>query len=409
MAFSTKNVNLKGCLFGPPSPKDYRAIFGETQVPDKVDLRKYCTPVENQGQLGSCTANATVGAIEYLYKKRDGQSPDLSRLFVYFNARRIRGTTYMDNGARICDAMASVLSFGVCREDIWPYNITAFMMEPSPQAYQEAQMHEAIQYSRVDGVDGAIPALASGFPVVFGTILPERCYMEAEKAGIISMPTDEEIANVQDGGHCMLIVGYDQPAKMFIVRNSWGEGWGDHGYCRIPFEAVRKSSRPEEFWIIGELAQPRNFSIIRPGKTAAQSVAAPNAPKADSLAEKATKMREEIRASIDAEIDASNRRIEKILSGKTGEKKAPRDPAPCPLCGGMGQGIDGGTCTKCGGVGFIGLFDKPMAGSGTGKDMPRGGKFGGYATCPMCSGSGKLGDGRSCPQCGGTGSISWSP
>jgi hypothetical protein len=401
MAFSIKNVNLKGCLFGPPSPKDYRTVFGDTQVPDKVDLRQYCTTVENQGQIGSCTANATVGAIEYLYKKRDGQSPDLSRLFVYFNARRIRGTVYMDAGSQICDAMASVLSFGVCCEDIWPYNVNAFMMEPSPAAYQEAKLHEAMQYSRVDGIEGAITALASGFPVVFGTILPERCYAEAEKTGLVPTPTGEEIANVQGGGHCMLIVGYDKPRKMLIVRNSWGESWGDRGYCQIPFEGLAKSSRPEDFWIIGELAKPSNFSVIRPGKSAAQPVAPPSALKAGSVAEKAAKMREEIRTSLDAEIDASNRRIEKILSGTTGAKKSPRDPGPCPACGGSGQGIDGGTCIKCGGVGFITTLDNPQSGLGVKGNAPRS-----YKTCPLCSGSGKLGDGSTtCPQCSGTGSI----
>ena len=286
MAFSIKNLNLKGCLFGPPSPKDYRTVFGDNPVPDKVDLKEGCTKVEDQGHLGSCTANATVGALEYLYKKRDGQSPDLSRLFVYFNARRIRGTTYMDDGAFICDAMASVLSFGACREEIWPYNINTFAIEPSQEAYQEALSHEAIQYSRIDGIEGSIAALATGFPVVFGTRIPERLYQEAAATGVMPAPSDEELYANQGGGHCMLIVGYDKPGKMFIVRNSWGEGWGDRGYCRIPFDVVEKCSPPDTFWIIGELAKPGNYSLVRPSKPAAQPVATPSVPKAGSLSRK---------------------------------------------------------------------------------------------------------------------------
>jgi hypothetical protein len=407
MAFSFEKLNLKGCLFGPPSPKDYRTVFGDSVVPEKVDLREYCTRVEDQGQLGSCTANATVGALEYLYKKRDGQSPDLSRLFVYFNARRIRGTTAMDSGALICDAMASVLSFGACREEIWPYNIQTFFIEPSPDAYQEALMHEAIQYSRVDGIQGCMGALAAGFPVVFGTRIPMRCYKEAAETGFIPIPSPEDLNSGQIGGHCMLIVGYDKPKKMFIVRNSWGEGWGDRGYCRIPFEVIEKCSPPDTFWIIGELAKPGNFTVARPGRSAVQPAAAPGPSKTISASEKATKMRQEIRESIDAEIEASNRRIEKLFSGTTGGKKPPRDPIPCPMCGGTGQGIDGGTCTKCGGVGFVESFDAPKPGSAANARSADSTKFREKATCPTCAGSGNCqdcyGTGTNCNRCGGTG------
>jgi hypothetical protein len=406
MAFSMNNINLKGCLFGPPSPKDYRTQFKDVSVPDKVDLRQYCTTVEDQGQLGSCTANATVGAMEYLYNKRDGQSVDLSRIFAYYNSRRMRGTINQDCGAFIGDAMASVLAFGVCREDVWPYDINNFANEPNQQAYQEAMMHEAVQYARVDGADGAISALAAGFPVVFGTRIPERCYQEAQSNGVFPVASDQEIMNNQGGGHCMLIVGYDKPKQIFIVRNSWGQGWGDRGYCYIPFELMVKCSPPHGFWIIGELAKPGNYSVVRPGKDAgkAQSFAGPGVAKSSGLSEKAAKMREEIRASLDAEIDASSRRIEKILSGTTGDKKSPRGPLgasiTCPLCSGSGKGRDGGTCVQCGGVGFIAVPDKPMSGQARG-----GAPFRGEEACPLCGGSGNNEDGGVCRQCGGSGVI----
>jgi C1A family cysteine protease len=353
MAFSTNDKNLKGCLFGPPSPKDFRTMFKAGSIPDKVDLRQYCTAVEDQGQLGSCTANATVGAMEFLYRKRDGQSLDLSRLFTYYNSRRMRGTTNQDTGAYISDATASILAFGVCREDVWPYDISTFANEPSQQAYQEAMIHEAIQYARVDGAEGAVGALASGFPVVFGTRIPERCYQEAaSNGGVFPMATDAEIMNNQGGGHCMLIVGYDKPKQVFIVRNSWGQDWGDRGYCYIPFQLMAKCSPPEGFWIIGELAKPGNYSVIRPGKDAAATgpVAALSATKSSGISEKAAKMREEIRASLDKEIDASSRRIEKILSGTTGNKivlskQKFGDEWVCPTCGYVSD--KPGYCPNC--------------------------------------------------------------
>jgi hypothetical protein len=399
MAFSTSKVNLKGCLFGPPSAKDYRTVFHDASIPDKVDLRNYCTTVEDQGQLGSCTANATVGALEYLYNRRDGQSPELSRLFVYYNSRRIRGTTNQDSGAYICDAMSSVLSFGACGEDIWPYNINSFSMEPSQQAYEEAQKHEAIQYSRVEAVEGSVAALAAGFPVVFGTRIPERCYQEAATTGVMPIPTDAEVTGNQEGGHCMLLIGYDRPRKMFIVRHSWGLNWGDRGYVQIPFETISKCSPPEGFWIIGELAKPGNFSVVRPGRPAGAAAAA--AP-ASGIADKAAKMREEIRASLDADIDASSRRIEKILAGTTGDRKSTAKPfggtETCPMCGGSGE-VDGRKCRQCGGSGEIQIFDdessKPASG---GSREARGAHpFRETATCPTCKGDG------ACPSCGGKG------
>jgi hypothetical protein len=410
MAFSTKDKNLKGCLFGPPSPKDYRTTFKAGSIPDKVDLRQYCTAVEDQGQLGSCTANATVGAMEYLYKKRDGQSVDLSRLFTYYNSRRMRGTTNQDTGAYISDATASILAFGVCREDIWPYDIRTFANEPSQQAYQEAMMHEAIQYARVEGGEGSVAALAAGFPVVFGTRIPERCYQEAaSNGGSFPIASDEEIINNQGGGHCMLIVGYDKPKQVFIVRNSWGQDWGDRGYCYIPFELMVKCSPPTGFWIIGELAKPGNYSTIRPGKDTA---AAAGPAGSSGISEKASKMREDIRKSLDAEIDASSRRIEKILSGTTGEKKASRGGPfggyeTCPMCNGSGQ-VDGNTCRQCGGKGEIEVFDsKPGPGPAANANLRGARKARETATCPTCNGSGNcpscMGRGTDCSRCEGTG------
>src|SRR5689334_5686288 len=111
MAFSIKDVRLQGCVFGAPSPKDFQTVFSDRRLPDKVDLRPNCTPVENQGRLSSCTANASVGALECLFKMRDGDSPDLSRLFVYYNSRRLNGTVTSDGGAQISEAMAAILAY----------------------------------------------------------------------------------------------------------------------------------------------------------------------------------------------------------------------------------------------------------------------------------------------------------
>lgn len=353
MAFSVTTVRLNGCLFGPPSERDYRTVFRDRTVPDRVDLRDLCTAVEDQGQIGSCTANATVGALEYHYKRRDGYSPELSRMFVYFNARRMRGQVGMDTGAQIREAMAAVMAYGACREELWPYNPMLFAAMPSPDAYNDGAAHEAIQYARVDGGQGAISALARGLPVVFGTVIPQRCFDEAARTGVIPPPTPQEVAAPADGGHAMLIVGYDNPSRMFIVRNSWGEGWGDRGYCQIPYDVMDACSRAEDFWVVAELEKEAGFQLIRP---ASRSAAPRAGDQPTRLADAAARMRDQIRADLTADFAASSRKIDALLAGKTGVRGGgKRSLAPCTACSGSGicSACDGRktNCARCHGTG----------------------------------------------------------
>jgi hypothetical protein len=320
MAFSLKNIRLDGCKLGPPSPKDYRTIFKDGSIPDRVDLRPFCTPVENQGQLGSCTSNASVGALEFLYKKRDGRAVDFSRLFVYFNARRMAGRTAEDSGCYIREAMASILAFGACRENTWPYNAGRFTEEPIQQAYSEALQYGAILFSRVNGSMGAISALAEGYPVVFGIALPSRCYEEAATTGVIPQPTEEERQAPHESGHAMLIVGFDKRDERFIVRNSWGEEWGDRGYCTMPFNVIENFSSYNELWIVMQPEQPVNFSIIRPNN-ASTAKPAPTPPQSEPpISRLASNMRDEIRASLTRDMAASSQKIDNILRGSTQAK-----------------------------------------------------------------------------------------
>jgi hypothetical protein len=365
MAFSIKNVRLDGCLFGPASGRDYRTVFKDREVPDRVDLRQYCTPVEDQGQIGSCTANATVGALEFHYKRRDGRAPDLSRMFTYYNARRLRGDIVNDTGAFIREAMASVMAFGVCREDVWPYDPNLFAAEPSPQAYQDARIHEAIEYARVAGGAGAISALAEGLPVVFGIALPGRCYEEAARTALIPRIDEAELRGPDVGGHSMLIVGYDKADQTFLLRNSWGANWGDQGYCRIPFDVMDMAARPEDFWVVAELAKSQGFQLVRPGKATAP--AAPAAP-ARSLALDTSKLRDQLRSSLEADLAASSRKIESLIAGTRGMGGQPKTTSlqPCTACAGSGicpfchgrtagcTRCNGrGACSECGGTGII--------------------------------------------------------
>ena len=378
MVFAVTKVRLDGCLFGPPSERDYRTVFQDRTVPDRVDLRQYCTRVEDQGQIGSCTANAAVGALEFHYKRRDGQSPDLSRMFVYFNTRRMLGQVPFDTGAQIRQAMASLMAFGACREEIWPYDPMLFAMEPPPAAYNEATLHEAVEYARVNGGQGTIQAVAQGLPVVFGTAIPRRCFEEAANGGVMPKLTQQELDSPREGGHAMLIVGYDNPARVFIVRNSWGEAWGDHGYCYIPYDVIDACSPPEEFWLVAALAKETGLQLIRPG--AAQGAgggrsddeAARRGARAEpgGIGGAAARMREQIRAGLDADLAVSARKVDSLVSGKRGADAAPRSASvaalPCTACAGSGicpfchgrkpscvRCGGNGACSECGGTGVL--------------------------------------------------------
>jgi hypothetical protein len=379
MAFTLSNYRLNGCLFAPPSPKDYKTIFDEdVQVPDRMDLREFCTTVEDQGQIGSCTANAAVGALEYHYKRRDGRAADLSRMFVYFNTRRMRGQLFDDCGAQIREAMASIMAFGACREEVWPYNPALFAQEPPREAYNDAWARDALQYARVDGTRGAVRAVAKGLPVVFGCGIPERCYAEAERTGVMPELRPGELEQGTAGGHSMLIVGYDNNRQSLLVRNSWGESWGERGYVWIPYSVLDATSSPSEYWVMSELEKNTGFQLVRPGRTPAKDwddedddygKRGKGAAQPSGIIGSTSKMRDQIRAGLEADLASSTRKIDSLLRGANGPAPGARSTAvtlPCTACAGSGicpfchgkkpgcvRCTGSGACAECHGTGVL--------------------------------------------------------
>ncbi len=287
---------LGGCIQGAPSPKDYRATPDLSNIPPKVDLRPYCSPIEDQGQIGGCTANAAVGAMEYRLRKQGKPATSLSRLFVYFNARRMTGSENKDCGATIGEAMASLLAFGAPSEAEWPYDTGKVFTPPDNDLYQKAQEHVPDEYARIEGVDHVKGSLARGFPVVFGAGFPERFWKEARGAGRAQSPTKEEVAAAFAAGlgHAMLIVGYDNNSNDLIIRNSWGEAWGDKGYFYVSAEGWATAVQPNSTWILGNIEAAGGFTLERP-KPVIKDVQG-------SVKDMATKMRDQIRGDILADV-----------------------------------------------------------------------------------------------------------
>ena len=214
----------------------------------KIDLRDECPKVYDQGNLGSCTANAIAAAIEF-EKLKLNKDMMPSRLFIYYNERSMEGTVSHDWGAQIRDGIKSTVKLGVCSEDKWPYNISKFIDKPTDECYTEALNNQVLSYSRLDNnnINHLISCLNEGYPFVFGFNVYESFESnEVAKTGIVRMPKDFERSV---GGHAVMGVGYDLDNKVFIVRNSWGDGWGQKGYFTMPFEYVT-GKLSNDFWTI---------------------------------------------------------------------------------------------------------------------------------------------------------------
>lgn len=248
---ASKPVHGYGWVPDLPDQRDflYRAIrMAPTVLPHDVDLRPDCSPVEDQGNLGSCTANALVGALEFLELKAKEPLVDLSRLFVYYNERVIEHTVKTDSGAMLRDGIKTLAKQGVCSEKRWPYIITKFAVKPTPKCYKEAASHTITSYHRILTLDEMLSCLAEGFPFVFGFTVYESFESETvARTGTVPMPQPGERVL---GGHAVLAVGYDEGTKRFLVRNSWGTGWGVGGYFTMPFAYLSDRNLSDDFWTI---------------------------------------------------------------------------------------------------------------------------------------------------------------
>ena len=217
------------------------------KLPISVDLRSGCSPVEDQGSLGSCTACASAGLVEYLDLRR-GLVSDASKLFIYYNARALEGTVDYDSGAYLRDVIKTLVNNGACRESLWPYTISKFTEKPTASCYVEALNHQVLGYYRIGTLTEMKSCLASGLPFMFGFAVYESFLSDTvELTGKVPMPLKKER---MIGGHAVMAVGYRDSDKRFIVRNSWGTGWGMEGYFTMPYAYLDSRKLSSDFWTI---------------------------------------------------------------------------------------------------------------------------------------------------------------
>ncbi len=241
-------------------------VLKAKSLPVSIDLREWCSPIEDQGTLGSCTAHAGVGVIEYYERKSFGRHMDASRLFLYKvtrNLMKMKG----DTGAYLRTTMGGMVLFGVPPEEYWPYreDEKEFDQEPPAFCYAFAQNYQTVKYFRHDLPETKAEEilrkvkayLFKGHPAMFGFTVYSSIE-QADKTGRIPFPSPKERI---EGGHAVVAIGYDDKMKIknkygkietsgaLLIRNSWGNGWGEGGYGWLPYEYVLKGLA-EDFWSV---------------------------------------------------------------------------------------------------------------------------------------------------------------
>ena len=246
----------------PDDPRDYIYQLAPLTLAPSVDLRQYCSAIEDQGYLGSCTGNAIAGQIE-LIDRKGGKNLDVSRLFIYYEERVLEGTVRWDAGAYIRDGIKVCYTKGAPLESLWPYNQSKWATRPTTAAYNDARNRKVTGYQRCLNFNAVKNAVAAGNPVVIGFNVYSSfegawSYIPHGQSGSGMMPMPNKRTEQLLGGHAVTIVGYDDNLNggRFIVRNSWGTSWGDNGYFYMPYGVIQDTSMSADFWLISAVRNP---------------------------------------------------------------------------------------------------------------------------------------------------------
>lgn len=227
----------------------YKKSLFNKQFSKIIDLRNKCPDIYNQGSLGSCTANALAFLFEFdEIKQNRSKEFRPSRLFIYYNERKMENTIDSDSGASIRDGIKSIHKIGVCEENLWDYDIDKFKEKPPILCYTQAKKYKSVKYYKLDqNVYDLKCCLQDGYPFVVGISIYESFEgKNTAETGIVKMPEKTEKLL---GGHAVAVVGYDDNYG-FLVRNSWGVDWGVEGYCFIPYEYICNKDLANDIWTI---------------------------------------------------------------------------------------------------------------------------------------------------------------
>jgi C1A family cysteine protease len=219
------------------------------QFPPLVDLRSTMPPIVDQGDLGSCTANAFCGLIGHDLKI-NGKYFIGSRLFLYYNERKLEGTIREDAGASLSTGIKALEKYGICLESDWKYDIRKFAVNPPTKCYMSASAHKALTSENIQqDIASMKQSLVANEPFVVGIAVYDSFESDEVAAnGIVPMPNTTKEQNL--GGHAVVCVGYDDTKQVWIMRNSWGTDWGDKGHFYLPYSYLIEPELSSDLWNI---------------------------------------------------------------------------------------------------------------------------------------------------------------
>lgn len=217
-------------------------------------LRNFFPSVYDQGNLGSCTANAICGVFQFDEMMRYGmrlRKMNPSRLFLYYNERALHHTESSDSGASLRDGIKCASKYGICLENSWGYDVSKFTEKPPEHCYEEAKEQKAVQYYAVkQTVDQLTRCIDHDYAIVFGMVVFES-FLDTKSDGLVSMPDFQKEKIL--GGHALVITGYDASRSVFEIRNSWGTEWGKEGYGYVPYEYILDRRYASDFWCLQQV------------------------------------------------------------------------------------------------------------------------------------------------------------
>lgn len=236
---------------------------------NNVDLREGFTKIKNQGQIGACTVFSIASIYEYILKKNVQTEIDLSESFVYYNVRHAEGKEYEDTGSSFQDVIKSMGEQGICTESLHPYS-NSISEVPSEEAYSDGMTRRIVKALNVNIKEEDIKsAIQEGYPVAVSLKIYESFHTTK---GFVERPTEEELKSADYGHHAMVVVGYADDSKLFVVRNSWGEDFGDDGYCYIPYSYICDPDLNRIACIVTEVDYSGNANIVVRGDSGKKQI-----------------------------------------------------------------------------------------------------------------------------------------
>lgn len=232
-----------------PLSEDYKPKAGILK--SNIDLRSNFTRIKNQGGQGACTAFTLVGIFEYILKANKKLESNLSESFVYYNARKRQNKEMVDSGISLTDTIFSLQEHGCCKASIFPYNEKVFDVVPDSEAYMDGKKNVLVKALNVHGAESIKSAISEGYPVAISLKIFNS--FGTGPAGFIYRPTEDEIQSQEYGNHAMIVCGYSESEKIFVVRNSWGTSFGDKGYCYISYSYLDDVALLNGAYIVTEI------------------------------------------------------------------------------------------------------------------------------------------------------------